>query len=137
MVTLFIYHERVFHRISTWPVARAEVVRQDVLDAENARPTLPELVSVPEAAEILGVSPQRVRELALTNPAFPEPMRELRTGKLWLRDAIDVFARRDPKPGRPPRTQTALPRTCKAILAWPDVCGPERLRGPGRRPLFR
>lgn len=88
----------------SWPIVRAEAVRQDVLDAENARPTLPELVSVPEAAEILGVSPQRVRELAAANPAFPEPMYELRTGKLWLRDAIDVFARRDRKPGRPPKT---------------------------------
>ena len=45
----------------SWPLARAQAVRQDVLDAENARPTLPELVSVPEAAEILGVSQQRVR----------------------------------------------------------------------------
>lgn len=30
----------------SWPFARAEAVRQDVLDAENAKPTLPELVSV-------------------------------------------------------------------------------------------
>ncbi len=97
----------------SWPVARAEAVRQDVLDAENARPTLPELVSVPEAAEMLGVSQQRVRELAVTNSGFPEPMYELRTGKLWLRDAIDVFARRDRKPGRPPKTQTAQPETGK------------------------
>ncbi|MGH3248288.1 MAG: hypothetical protein ACRDOI_19095 [Trebonia sp.] len=87
----------------SWPVARAGAVRQDVLDAENVRPTLPELVSVPEAAEILGVSPQRVRELALTNPGFPEPMYELRTGKLWLRDAIDAFARRTASPAVRPR----------------------------------
>ena len=84
-----------------WPVVRAEAVRQDVLEAENARPTLPELVSVPEVAEILAVSPQRVHELARSNSAFPEPMYELRTGKLWLRDAIDAFAVRwDRKPGR-------------------------------------
>lgn len=87
----------------SWPLVRAEVVRQDVLEAQNARPTLPELVSVPEAAEILGVSPQRVRELAADNASFPEPMYELRTGKLWLRDAIDAFARRVRKPGRPPK----------------------------------
>ena len=54
-----------------WPLVRAEAVRQDVLDAANDRPTLPELVSLPEAAEILGVSPQRVRELLQTTPAFP------------------------------------------------------------------
>lgn len=88
----------------SWPVVRAEAVRQDILDAQNARPTLPELVSVPEAAEILGVSPQRVRELAAANASFPEPMYELRTGKLWLRDAIDAFARRVRKPGRPAKT---------------------------------
>lgn len=93
----------------SWPVVRAEAIRQDVLDAENAMPTLPELVSVPEAAEILGVSPQRVRELAGTNPGFPEPMYELRTGKLWLRDAIEAFAGRDRKPGRPPKAQGSVP----------------------------
>src|SRR5450755_221480 len=47
-----------------WPAVRVDVVRQDVLEAENIRPTLPELVSGPEAAEILGVSPQRLRQLA-------------------------------------------------------------------------
>lgn len=94
----------------SWPIVRAEAVRQDVLDAANARPTLPELVSVPEAAELLGVSPQRVHELAGANAAFPEPMYELRTGKLWLRDAIDAFAQRwERKPGRPRKTQPALP----------------------------
>jgi hypothetical protein len=86
----------------TWPVVRAEAVRQDVLDAENSRPTLPELVSAPEAADILGVSSQRLHELASGKAGFPEPMYELRTGKLWLRGAIEAFGRRwDPKPGRP------------------------------------
>ena len=89
--------------LPSWPLVRAEAVRQDVLDAENARPTLPELASVPEAAEILGVSPQRVRELAGTSPGFPEPVYELRTGKLWLRDAVEVFASRERRPGRPPK----------------------------------
>jgi hypothetical protein len=95
--------------LPTWPFARAEAVRQDVLEAANARPTLPELVSVPEAAELLGVSQQRVRELAATHAGFPEPMYELRTGKLWLRDSIDAFERRwERKPGRPRKTQTSL-----------------------------
>jgi hypothetical protein len=86
----------------TWPVIRAEAVRQDVLDAENSRPTLPELVSAPEAADILGVSPQRLHELVMGKAEFPEPMYELRTGKLWLRHAIEEFGRhRERKPGRP------------------------------------
>ena len=58
--------ERMAHKagMPSWPLVRAEAVREDVLEADNARPTLPELVSVPEAAEILGVSQQRVRELS-------------------------------------------------------------------------
>lgn len=84
-----------------WPSARAEAVRQDVLEEDNARPTLPELVSAPEAAEILGVSPQRVHELA-GGPGFPEPMYDLRTGRLWLKNAVDAYAeRRRRGPGRP------------------------------------
>ncbi len=87
-----------------WPSVRAEAVRQDVLDEDNARPTLPELVSAPEAAEILGVSPQRVHELA-SNPGFPEPMYDLRTGRLWLKSAISAYARRRQRtPGRPRKT---------------------------------
>jgi hypothetical protein len=85
----------------SWPSVRAEATRQDVLDEDNARPTLPQLVSVPEAAEILGVSPQRVHELA-SSPGFPEPMYELRTGRLWLQSAVSTYAeRRQRKPGRP------------------------------------
>lgn len=88
-----------------WPVVRVEAVRQDVLEAENSRPTLPELVSTPEAAEILHVSPQRVHELAASKADFPEPMYELRAGKLWLRDAIESFGRRwQRKPGRPSKS---------------------------------
>jgi hypothetical protein len=95
--------------VPTWPVVRAEAIRQDVLDAENSRPTLPELVSAPEAAEILGVSSQRLHELATGKAGFPEPIYELRTGKLWLRDAIEAFGHRwERKPGRP---STAAPRS--------------------------
>ena len=91
-----------------WQAVRLEGARQDVLDAENARPTLPELVSGPEAAEILGVSPQRLHELAAGHAGFPEPMYELRAGKLWLRDAIEAFATRwERKPGRPRKPAAA------------------------------
>jgi hypothetical protein len=86
-----------------WPQVRSEVVRADVLDEELARPTLPDLVSAPEAGDILGVSPQRVHELART-AGFPEPVYELRTGRLWLRAAIEAYAERRPRrPGRPSR----------------------------------
>jgi hypothetical protein len=93
-----------------WPVVRLEAVRQDVLDAETERPTLPALVSAPEAAELLGVSAQRVHELATGHATFPEAVYELRTGKLWLRDAIIAFGQRwERRPGRP-RAVTAPAR---------------------------
>ena len=89
-----------------------------MLDAANARPTLPELVSLlPEAAELLGVSPQRVREISANHAGFPAPMCELATGKLWLEEAIDAFAQPwERKPGRPRKVEVA-PKTSNAAAA--------------------
>jgi hypothetical protein len=100
-----------------WPTVRVEAVREDVLEEENSRPTLPDLVSSPESAEILGVSAQRLRELAADNREFPEPVYELKTGKLWLRDAITAFGQRwDRKPGRPDRGALIRQRVTSALL---------------------
>jgi hypothetical protein len=90
-----------------WPAVRLEAALQDIVDEENARPALPDLVSAPEAAEILGVSPQRLHQIATDNSAFPEPVYELRAGKLWLRAAVEAFASRERKPGRPRSAQVA------------------------------
>lgn len=93
--------------LPAWPVVRAEAVREDVLDedvlAEDlARPRLPELVSGPEAAEILGVSVQRVHQLAVEHSDFPAPAYKLRAASLWLRSDIVAFGERwDRKRGRP------------------------------------
>jgi predicted DNA-binding transcriptional regulator AlpA len=90
-----------------WPVVRIEAILQDVLEQEIATPTLPDLVAVPEAAAILGVSQQRVHEL-VASTAFPKPVYELRTGRLWLKNAIEAYAdRRVRKPGRPPKMAAA------------------------------
>ncbi len=100
-----------------WPAVRVEAVDQDVLEKENERPTLPQLVSVPEVAEVLGVSAQRVHELARGTRGFPLPVYELRTGKLWLRDAIVAFSeRRDRKPGRPDRGAVMRERVTSVLL---------------------
>jgi len=90
-----------------WPAVRVEAVLQDIVDEENARPALPDIVSAPEAAEILGVSPQRLHQIATDNEAFPEPVYELRAGNLWLRAAVEAFASRERKPGRPRSAQVA------------------------------
>ncbi len=90
-----------------WPTVRVEAVRQDVLAEQLERPTLPDLVSAPEAAEILGVKPQRLHQLAAEYKDFPEPAYELRAGKLWLRAAIKAFAQRKRQPGRPRKAVAA------------------------------
>ena len=41
--------------LPNWPVVRLDVVREDVHAEELAQPTMPDLVSGPEAAEMLGV----------------------------------------------------------------------------------
>jgi hypothetical protein len=91
----------------SWPTVRVEAVRQDILAEELARPSLPDLVSTPEAAEILGVAPQRVHQLVAEREDFPEAAYELRAGKLWLRAAIEAFASRRRMPGRPRKAATA------------------------------
>jgi hypothetical protein len=69
--------------------------------AEVDDSSLPALMSGAEAAELLGVSRQRVHQLATEHPAFPDPVYELGVGKLWLRETIETFARNwDRKPGR-------------------------------------
>jgi hypothetical protein len=86
-----------------WPIVRAEAMTAAIADDELLRPVLPDLVSAPEVADILGVSPQRVHELAsVPTVRFPEPAYVLRAGKLWLRPAIESFnAQWQRRPGRP------------------------------------
>jgi zinc-ribbon domain len=114
-----------------WPFVRIEAVRGDVLAEDLERPQLPELVSAPEAAEILGVSPQRVHVLARENSRFPKPILTLQTGKIWLRAAIIKFAETwERKPGRPKKEKpTRACPECGADLrpgvAFCPACGVE------------
>jgi predicted DNA-binding transcriptional regulator AlpA len=73
-----------------WPVVRAEAVREDVLDEDLARPQLPDLVTAPEAAEILGVTRQRVHALAAENADFPWAIM-IGSIRVWHRAAIERF----------------------------------------------
>lgn len=58
------------------------------LDATKARSAL---VGISEAAEILGVSKQRVSQLA-DLPSFPRPLARLRCGPVWGDAAVRSFA---------------------------------------------
>jgi hypothetical protein len=114
------------------PLVRAEAVLQDLLDAANARPTLPELVSLSEGAKLLGVYQRRVRELSANHAGFPAPMCELRTGKLWLKEVINAFAQRwERKPGRPRKIRVS-PKTSSGRPMGPTT-RPLRRHGCGRR----
>lgn len=86
---------------------RAEVRPWSQLEAELERRNVPELVGVAELAEILGVSKQRVSELARLEH-FPRPLVELKAGPVWARESIGNFLgewRR--QPGRPAKSATA------------------------------
>ena len=62
-----------------------------------------DLVGVAEAAEILGVGRQQVHRLSRRND-FPEPLAELKSGKIWRRADVERWAMEhaDRRPGRPP-----------------------------------
>jgi hypothetical protein len=68
-------------RAAAGDVVEARVLPWAEFEAELERPTLPDLVSGPEAAEILGVSRQRVHQLAHQHPDFPAPAYRLGAGR--------------------------------------------------------
>ena len=78
------------------------VTTPERFEAEALRPDFPPLASAADAAEILGVSRQRVHQLAASNTRFPAPIARVGTGPLWAVPAIEHFASvRDRRPGRP------------------------------------
>ncbi|HEY7268227.1 MAG TPA: DUF2283 domain-containing protein, partial [Dehalococcoidia bacterium] len=74
-----------------------QLIGIDVMSAESVigrvHPAEDELVGVKEAAAILGVKkPNFVRDFA-SSPSFPAPVAELATGRVWMKDAVEKFAR--------------------------------------------
>lgn len=64
-------------------------------EAETFRPSTPRggLAGVAEAAEILGVSRQRVAEIRKDHGEFPAPVADLKSGPVWDRVEIERFER--------------------------------------------
>lgn len=90
--------------------ARAEnvvdlrVCAPELYEAEAFRPDSPELLAAADVADVLGVSRQRVHQLAAEHSRFPAPYLRLGSGPIWARPAIDHFAAHwDRRPGRPSR----------------------------------
>jgi predicted DNA-binding transcriptional regulator AlpA len=83
-------------------VVGLETLDRGEYDRRAEEPSVPELISAPEVAELLGVTRQRVHQLAADNQLFPEPFMRLGSGPLWIADAVRRFDREwSRKPGRP------------------------------------
>ncbi len=52
-----------------------------------------DVVGVPEIAEMLGVSRQRVYQLMETYDDFPDPIATLAVGRIWSRAAVEEWNR--------------------------------------------
>ncbi len=99
---------RVFRRALP-DLEPVEVKVQTVEEQERqlAESNIPELLGVAEVAEALGVSKQRVSELA-SQESFPLPIARLRSGPIWQRSALARFMRAwNRRPGRR-RTRTPV-----------------------------
>lgn len=92
----------------SWQDLRGDVVDGRVMteaehEAEALRADTPELLAATDVAELLGVSRQRVHQLA-ERPDFPAPYARLGNGPIWTRPTIETFAQSwTRKPGRPAR----------------------------------
>jgi predicted DNA-binding transcriptional regulator AlpA len=83
-----------------WPYVELEAKTEALLDAELSEPPFPEVVGATEAARMLGVSRQRLYQLA-EREDFPPPMVQLAAGPVWLTNSIRAFEGSwDRRPGR-------------------------------------
>ena len=54
--------------------------------------TMHHLMGIREIAALLDVSPQRAEQLS-NKPEFPPPTAKLASGRIWLREAVESWAR--------------------------------------------
>lgn len=79
------------------------------MDNRSQGPQVPELAGLAEIADILGVSKQRVRELAAQDDAFPQPVAELKGGAIYVKPMIEEFKKHwTRQPGRPTKAQAQV-----------------------------
>lgn len=60
-------------------------------------PSVPPLVAAHEVAALLGLSRQRVSQIAVAE-GFPEPAAVLQVGRIWLREDIVAWAEAHGRP---------------------------------------
>jgi hypothetical protein len=84
-----------------WPLAS--------MLAQPAGSSLPALVGTPQVARILGVNPERVRELARLNETFPAPAGRVGRNRVWTEESIRAWQATWPrKAGRPRKAASSL-----------------------------
>jgi hypothetical protein len=71
---------------------------------------IPSVVGVAEAAEIMGWDKRRVITY-VDRGSFPEPITSLASGRIWLREDVEEYARvwRASHPAKPSRTPARAP----------------------------
>jgi hypothetical protein len=80
---------------------RVQIETLEELARRVEEPNVPELIGVSEAADLLGVTKQRISELA-RNDWFPPPLVDLAAGPVWAKISLEQFRGRwARKPGRP------------------------------------
>ncbi|MDF2968735.1 MAG: hypothetical protein K0Q93_2513 [Nocardioidaceae bacterium] len=88
-------------QVARWRGVEALTHEQATARLAGPTPILPELVGTATAAEILGVTRQRVIQLCRQDPRFPAPVSEVRAYRVWTRASIKAFDEvRNRKQGR-------------------------------------
>ena len=79
----------------------------------------PRLIGAHEIRGLLGVSRQRVYQLA-GQSGFPKPVATLAQGKIWLVDDIETWigAHRSPRPPRPDTRRSSESRMAPPSSNW-------------------
>jgi len=88
-----------------WPVSRVDAQDDRALMKELSSAAMPSVVGVAEVAKSIGVSRQRVSELARSGN-FPPPAYVLASGPIWLESSVARFVQGwDRRPGRRARPE--------------------------------
>lgn len=87
--------------LPSWPFVDVRATAWPEFERSLDAPTFPNVLGVSELAQLLGVSRQRVSELARRSH-FPKPFAELAAGPIWLEPTIRRFVSEwERRPGRP------------------------------------
>jgi len=92
-------------------LVQLRVVTLADLQAEIASPRVPDLVGMAEVAAMLEVSKQRAGQVAREHPGFPRPVATPASGPIYVRSAVEAFARgwTRKRTGRPPGSAAKSP----------------------------